>query len=215
MSVSSVFQNKTAAYFTLGCKLNFSETSTFARMLEDLGVKTAEKGEPADICLINTYSVTETADSKCRQQIRKMSKEHPGAFIIVTGCYAQLSPQEIGKIDGVDLILGSNEKGELVQFLSERLGSPRTDEGCSEAFVTPKVKDIRSFVPSCSRGNRTRYWLKVQDGCDYFCTYCTIPFARGNSRNPSIASLVAQARQAAEEGGKEIVLTGVNIGDFG
>jgi threonylcarbamoyladenosine tRNA methylthiotransferase MtaB len=212
---SSVFQGKKAAYFTLGCKLNFSETSTFARMLEDLGVKTAEKGEPADICLINTCSVTETADSKCRQQIRKMSKEHPGAFIIVTGCYAQLSPQEIGKIDGVDLILGSNEKGELVQFLSERLGSPRTDEGCSEAFVTPKVKDIRSFVPSCSRGNRTRYWLKVQDGCDYFCTYCTIPFARGNSRNPSIASLVAQARQAAEEGGKEIVLTGVNIGDFG
>lgn len=212
---SSVFQGKKAAYFTLGCKLNFSETSTFARMLEDLGVKTAEKGEPADICLINTCSVTETADSKCRQQIRKMSKEHPGAFIIVTGCYAQLSPQEIGKIDGVDLILGSNEKGELVQFLSERLGSPRTDEGCSEAFVTPKVKDIRSFVPSCSRGNRTRYWLKVQDGCDYFCTYCTIPYARGFSRNPSIASLVAQAEQAAREGGKEIVLTGVNIGDFG
>ena len=212
---SSVFQGKKAAYFTLGCKLNFSETSTFARMLEDLGVKTAGKGEPADICLINTCSVTETADSKCRQQIRKMSKEHPGAFIIVTGCYAQLSPQEIEKIDGVDLILGSNEKGEMLQFLSERLGGNAADEEGGKAFVTPKVKDIRSFVPSCSRGNRTRYWLKVQDGCDYFCTYCTIPFARGNSRNPTIASLVAQARQAAEEGGKEIVLTGVNIGDFG
>ncbi len=213
---TSVFQGKKAAYYTLGCKLNFSETSTFARMLEELGVTTIKKGEKADICLINTCSVTETADSKSRQQIRKMVKEHPGAFVVVTGCYAQLKPEQITAIPGVDLVLGSNEKAKLIQYLSEKYSEINaTNEHSATYKVTKRLKDITSFQPSCSKGERTRYWLKVQDGCNNFCTYCTIPIARGNSRNPSIESLVKQAEQAALEGGKEIVLTGVNIGDFG
>jgi len=209
---SSAFQGKTAAYFTLGCKLNFSETSTFGQMLQQLGVRTAGKGEKADLCLINTCSVTEVADHKCRQAIHRMVRNHPDAFVVVTGCYAQLEPYKIGKIEGVDLVLGANEKANPIQFLSDAWSS-----GQKETIVhaVEKTRDIKTFAPSCSRGNRTRYFLKVQDGCDYFCTYCTIPFARGFSRNPSIASLVEQARLAASEGGKEIVLTGVNIGDFG
>ena len=209
---SSAFQGKTAAYYTLGCKLNFSETSTFGQLLQQLGVRTAGKGEKADLCLINTCSVTEVADHKCRQAIHRMVRNHPDAFVVVTGCYAQLEPYKIGKIEGVDLVLGANEKANLIQFLSDAWCS-----GQKETVVraVEKTRDIKTFAPSCSRGNRTRYFLKVQDGCDYFCTYCTIPFARGFSRNPSIASLVEQARQAASEGGKEIVLTGVNIGDFG
>ena len=227
---SSAFQDKTAAYFTLGCKLNFSETSTFGQTLQELGVRTAEKGERADICLINTCSVTEVADHKCRQAIHRMVREHPGAFVVVTGCYAQLKPEEVGGIDGVDLVLGSDEKANLVQFLSDAWAGtadthadanppaaavPAASAAGRKSFHTKKTKDIRSFAPSCARGNRTRYFLKVQDGCNYFCTYCTIPYARGLSRNPTIASLVSQARQAAAEGGKEIVLTGVNVGDFG
>jgi threonylcarbamoyladenosine tRNA methylthiotransferase MtaB len=214
---TSAFQGKTAAYYTLGCKLNFSETSTFGKMLQELGVRTAAKGEKADICLINTCSVTEVADKKCRQQIHRMVRENPGAFVVVTGCYAQLEAEEVAKIDGVSLVLGSNEKANLIQFLSEawiNRGEKLEVRGERNAF-RQKTKDIKSFAPSCSRGNRTRFFLKVQDGCDYFCTYCTIPYARGFSRNPSIASLVAQAEEAAKEGGKEIVLTGVNIGDFG
>ena len=215
---SSAFQGKTAAYFTLGCKLNFSETSTFGKMLQELGVRTAEKGEKADICLINTCSVTEVADQKCRQAIRRLVRQNPGAFVVVTGCYAQLEAEEVAKIEGVSLVLGSNEKANLVQFLSENWGV-RRERVRREVERLPiyreKTKDIKSFAPSCSRGNRTRFFLKVQDGCDYFCTYCTIPYARGFSRNPTIASLVAQAEEAAREGGKEIVLTGVNIGDFG
>ena len=214
---TSAFQGKTAAYYTLGCKLNFSETSTFGKMLQELGVRTVAKGEKADICLINTCSVTEVADKKCRQQIHRMVRENPGAFVVVTGCYAQLEAEEVAKIDGVSLVLGSNEKANLIQFLSEawiNRGEKLEVRGERNAF-RQKTKDIKSFAPSCSRGNRTRYFLKVQDGCDYFCTYCTIPYARGFSRNPSIASLVAQAEEAAKEGGKEIVLTGVNIGDFG
>ena len=216
---TSAFQGKTAAYYTLGCKLNFSETSTFGKMLQELGVRTAQKGERADICLINTCSVTEVADKKCRQQIHRMVRENPGAFVVVTGCYAQLEADEVAKIDGVSLVLGSDEKANLIQFLSDawtgaRDGSVSSRESGS-AFFRKKTKDIKSFAPSCSRGNRTRYFLKVQDGCDYFCTYCTIPYARGFSRNPTIASLVAQAEEAVGEGGKEIVLTGVNIGDFG
>ena len=207
---TSAFQGKKAAYFTLGCKLNFSETSTFGKMLQDLGVTTAQKGEKADICLINTCSVTEVADKKCRQAIHRLVRENPGAFVVVTGCYAQLEADEVAKIDGVSLVLGSNEKANLVQFLSDAWAGKATAKAFHE-----KTKDIKSFAPSCSRGNRTRYFLKVQDGCDYFCTYCTIPYARGFSRNPTIASLVAQAEEAAREGGKEIVLTGVNIGDFG
>lgn len=214
---TSVFQGKTAAYFTLGCKLNFSETSTFGKMLQELGVRTAEKGEKADICLINTCSVTEVADQKCRQAIRRLVRQNPGAFVVVTGCYAQLEADEVAAIEGVSLVLGSNEKANLVQFLSEAWGDDgrrKMEEGRGKTF-RQKTKDIKTFAPSCSRGNRTRFFLKVQDGCDYFCTYCTIPYARGFSRNPSIASLVAQAEEAAQEGGKEIVLTGVNIGDFG
>lgn len=211
---TSAFQGKTAAYFTLGCKLNFSETSTFGRMLQDMGVRTVERGEQADICIINTCSVTEVADHKCRQAIHRMVREHPGAFIVVTGCYAQLESETVSRIDGVDLVLGSNEKANLIQYLSDAWSGIKT-EGGLHRHHSVKTKDITSFAPSCSRGNRTRYFLKVQDGCNYFCTYCTIPFARGLSRNPTIASLVEQARQAAEEGGKEIVITGVNIGDFG
>ena len=208
---SSAFQGKKAAYFTLGCKLNFSETSTFGKMLSELGVQTAQKGELADICLINTCSVTEVADHKCRQAIHRLVRQNPGAFVVVTGCYAQLEPLKISKIEGVDLVLGSNEKANLIQFLSDKF----VNRGTTPTYKAEKTKDIKSFAPSCSRGNRTRYFLKVQDGCDYFCTYCTIPYARGFSRNPSIASLVAQAEEAVREGGKEIVLTGVNIGDFG
>lgn len=219
---TSAFQDKTASYYTLGCKLNFSETSTFGEMLQELGVRTVDRGERADICLINTCSVTEVADHKCRQAIRRMVRENPGAFIIVTGCYAQLESEAVSKIPGVDLVLGSNEKAHLVQYLNDawlrrnafREQGDDVPDGL-HAFQSVKTKDIKTFQPSCSKGNRTRYFLKVQDGCNYFCTYCTIPFARGFSRNPSIASLVQQAEQAAAEGGKEIVLTGVNIGEFG
>ena len=213
---SSAFQGKTAAYYTLGCKLNFSETSTFGKLLQEMGVRTVEKGEQADICLINTCSVTEVADHKCRQAIHRMVRQHPGAFVVVTGCYAQLKAEKVAKIDGVDLVLGSDEKANLIQFLSEAwTGGMGNDQGQKTPYYIKKTKDIKSFAPSCSRGNRTRYFLKVQDGCDYFCTYCTIPYARGFSRNPTVASLVAQAEEAAREGGKEVVLTGVNIGDFG
>ena len=208
---TSAFQGKRAVYFTLGCKLNFSETSTFAKMLQEMGVQTVAKGEQADICLINTCSVTEVADHKCRQAIHRLVRQHPNAFVVVTGCYAQLRPEQVSKIEGVDLVLGANEKANLIQFLSDSF--VRRDSVAN--YHTVKTKDIKTFAPSCSRGNRTRYFLKVQDGCDYFCTYCTIPYARGFSRNPTIASLVTQAEVAAREGGKEIVLTGVNIGDFG
>lgn len=214
---TSAFQGKKARFYTLGCKLNFSETSTFAKLLREMGVVEAEEGEKADICLVNTCSVTEMADHKCRQAIHRLVRENPGAFMVVTGCYAQLDSEKVSKMDGVDLVLGSNEKADLIQYLNDAWTLPvdLSDDGHRHIFHNVKTKDIKSFQPSCSRGNRTRYFLKVQDGCNYYCTYCTIPFARGNSRNPSIASLVAQAEQAAREGGKEIVLTGVNIGDFG
>ena len=219
---TAAFQGKTAKFYTLGCKLNFSETSTFARTLYNMGVREAKKSESADICLINTCSVTEVADHKCRQIIHRMVRQNPGAFVIVTGCYAQLESETIAKIEGVDLVLGSNEKADLIQYLSDAwnktdvdsIGDKPTEESKGQ-YHSVKTKDIKSFQASCSRGNRTRYFLKVQDGCNYFCTYCTIPYARGFSRNPSIASLVQQAEEAAKEGGKEIVLTGVNIGDFG
>lgn len=214
---TSAFQGKKARFYTLGCKLNFSETSTFAKLLGEMGVVEAEDGEKADICLVNTCSVTEMADHKCRQTIHRLVRENPGAFMVVTGCYAQLDSEKVSKMYGVDLVLGSNEKADLLQYLNDAwaLSADAADDGHRHIFHNVKTKDIKTFQPSCSRGNRTRYFLKVQDGCNYYCTYCTIPFARGNSRNPSIASLVAQAEQAAREGGKEIVLTGVNIGDFG
>ena len=206
---TTVFQDKTAVYYTLGCKLNFSETSTIGKILREAGVRTVRKGERADICVVNTCSVTEMADKKCRQAIRRLVKQHPGAFVVVTGCYAQLKPGDVAKIEGVDVVLGAEQKKDLLQYL----GDLQKHEA-GEAYTTA-AKDIRSFAPSCSRGDRTRFFLKVQDGCDYFCSYCTIPFARGRSRNGTVASMVEQARQAVAEGGKEIVLTGVNIGDFG
>ena len=209
MTEASVFEGKKAVYFTLGCKLNFSETSTIGKILREAGVRTARKGEHADICVVNTCSVTEMADKKCRQAIHRLVKQHPGAFVVVTGCYAQLKPGDVAKIEGVDVVLGAEQKKDLLQYLGDL-----QKHGEGEAYTTA-TKDIRSFAPSCSRGDRTRFFLKVQDGCDYFCSYCTIPFARGRSRNGTIASMVEQACQAAAEGGKEIVLTGVNIGDFG
>lgn len=208
---TSIFENKTAAYYTLGCKLNFAETSTIGKQLSSAGIARAQKGQPADICVINTCSVTELADKKCRQAIRKMIKQHPQAMVVVTGCYAQLKPDEIATIEGVDMVLGSDQKLDMLSHLNKW---NRNKKGKSEVIIT-KTNRIKTFVPSCSADDRTRHFLKVQDGCDYYCTFCTIPYARGRSRNGSISSLVAQARQVAESGGKEIVLTGVNIGDFG
>ncbi len=207
MTPDSALQGKTAAYFTLGCKLNFAETASIERQLADVGVRKVKKGEVADICIVNTCSVTEVADHKCRQAIHKLVRQHPGATVVVTGCYAQLKPQEVAAIEGVTFVLSQSEKGKIVEYLTKCSSAP------APSTIIPQPST--PFVPSCSCGDRTRYFLKVQDGCNYFCTYCTIPFARGRSRNGSIASLVAQAKQAAMEGGKEIVITGVNIGDFG
>lgn len=194
---------------TLGCKLNFAETSAIGKQLAEVGVRKAREGEIAHICVINTCSVTELADKKCRQAVRKMIKENPGAYVIVTGCYAQLKPEDIASIEGVDIVLGAEQKLDVIAYLDEL---KKKDRG--EVF-TSKTNNIKTFVPSCSKDDRTRYFLKVQDGCDYFCTYCTIPLARGRSRNGSIEDLVKQAQEVAQNGGKEIVLTGVNIGDFG
>ena len=201
---TSVLQDKKAAYFTLGCKLNFAETSTIGQELQRYGVRTVQKGEVADICVVNTCSVTEVADQKCRQAIHKLVKAHPGAFVVVTGCYAGLQPERVAHIDGVDLVLSNEQKHLVVPMIMEKISAHRPTVPCS-----------KDFFPSCSHGNRTRYFLKVQDGCNYFCTYCTIPMARGRSRNGSIQSMVEQARQVVAEGGQEIVITGVNIGDFG
>ncbi|MBR6806468.1 MAG: tRNA (N(6)-L-threonylcarbamoyladenosine(37)-C(2))-methylthiotransferase MtaB [Bacteroidaceae bacterium] len=207
---TTFFKDKKAVYYTLGCKLNFAETSTIERTLQEAGIRTIRRGEQADICIINSCAVTQEAEKKCRQAIHKLIRRHPGAYVIVTGCYAQLSPEKLAAEECVDVVLGIDKKGDIL----EHLGNLQKREGAGDFFVCP-TKDIRRFVPSCSRGDRTRYFLKVQDGCDYFCTYCTIPYARGRSRNPHISDLVSQARKAADEGGREIVITGVNIGDFG
>ncbi|MDD2437726.1 MAG: tRNA (N(6)-L-threonylcarbamoyladenosine(37)-C(2))-methylthiotransferase MtaB [Massilibacteroides sp.] len=207
---TTVFENKIAAYYTLGCKLNFAETSTIGKLLARNGIRKARNGEKAQICVINTCSVTELADKKCRQAIRRINKQHPGAFIVVTGCYAQLKPEEVAHIEGVDLVLGTEQKFDILKHLNNL--DKRNDGG---TIITSKTKEIHLFTPSCSSDDRTRHFLKVQDGCDYFCSFCTIPFARGRSRNGTIASLVNQAREVVAKGGKEIVLTGVNIGDFG
>ena len=209
MTDISSFDNCKAEFHTLGCKLNFAETSTIARIFAERGIRRAQPGEVPDICVVNTCSVTELADKKCRQTIRRLANRYPDAVIVVTGCYAQLKNDEVAAIDGVDIVLGSEQKMEISAYLDRWLATRKP-----QVEVTP-AKDIRAFSPSCSRGDRTRYFLKVQDGCDYFCSYCTIPFARGRSRSGSIESLVAQAREVAAEGGKEIVITGVNIGDFG
>ena len=213
---TTIFENKTAVYYTLGCKLNFAETSTIGKQLAEAGIAKAQKGQNADVCVINTCSVTDLADKKSRQAIRKMIKQHPDAIVLVTGCYAQLKPTEIAEIEGVDMVLGSDQKMDVLDYISQFDKSKNGGDGndMGEVFVT-KTNQIREFTPSCSADDRTRHFLKVQDGCDYYCTYCTIPFARGRSRNGSISSLVAQAQDVAANGGKEIVLTGVNIGDFG
>ena len=205
-------QGKIAVYFTLGCKLNYSETASIAKQLEGIGVREAVDDEVADICVVNTCSVTEVADHKCRQAIHKLVRRNPGAFIVVTGCYAQLKPIEVASIEGVDLVLNQSRKGDVKRVVLEHFSA--TAESTAEN-ANADERNAEPFVPACSCGDRTRYFLKVQDGCNYFCTYCTIPFARGRSRNATIASLAEQARQVAAEGGKEIVLTGVNIGDFG
>ncbi len=198
-----------AAYFTLGCKLNFSETSTIGKMLSERGILKAAKGETPDICVVNTCSVTEMADKKGRRLIRSLATRYPDATIAVTGCYAQLKPQEVAALPGVDIVLGSKEKLRMAEYIDEWLKTRQ-----KHVEVTPPLQ-IKTFSPSCEHGDRTRFFLKVQDGCDYFCTYCTIPFARGRSRSGSIEELVKMAADAAEAGGKEIVITGVNIGEFG
>ncbi len=207
---NSIFENKKAAYYTLGCKLNFAETSAIGKLLSEQGIRKVREGEVADICVVNTCSVTELADKKCRQTIRRIGKEHPGAFVVVTGCYAQLKSDEVAHIEGVDLVLGAEQKLDILSYLNDL---QKANE--AGAVVSSASRDIRTFTPSCSADDRTRHFLKVQDGCDYFCSYCTIPFARGRSRNGTIASMVEQAQEVARQGGKEIVLTGVNIGDFG
>lgn len=198
-----------ALYHTFGCKLNFAETSTVAKTFAGAGITRVSGGETPDIIVINTCSVTELADKKCRQTIRSFHRRYPKADILVTGCYAQLKPEEVASLEGVAIVAGNDRKGELTAFLDEWLASrsPRS-------YVQPAA-DMHTFTPSCSRGDRTRYFLKVQDGCDYWCTYCTIPAARGRSRSGTVEQMVAQAREAAANGGKEIVITGVNIGDFG
>lgn len=203
------FGTLTADYVTLGCKLNFAETSTVARLMADHGISRVHVGDRADIVVVNTCSVTAEADKKCRQAIRHAARRHPGAAIIVTGCYAQLRPDEVAAIPGVVIVAGNDRKGLLTEYLDNWLAQRR-----ARSYVTP-ADDITSFTPSCSRGDRTRYFLKVQDGCDYRCSYCTIPMARGRSRSATIAEIVGQAREVAAEGGREIVITGVNIGDFG
>lgn len=199
----------TAAFHTLGCKLNFSETSTIARDLAASGYARVSIDETPDVVVINTCSVTDHADSKCRNAVRRALNSNPNAFIAVIGCYAQLKPQEISEIPGVNLVLGAQEKFNLSHHLRlmETTDAPAID-------VNP-IKELKSFVPGFSSNDRTRAFLKVQDGCDYFCSFCTIPLARGRSRNASIEETLNTAEKAAQSGAKEIVLTGVNIGDFG
>jgi len=200
---------KKVAFHTLGCKLNFAETSGIARSLPDDQFERVTPDEIADVYIINTCSVTEAADRKCRQAIKKFIHRSPGAFIAVVGCYAQLKPQDISSIEGVDLVLGTNEKFDLATYL-------KTIEKKSETEIhSMTLSDKDAFHSSWSMGDRTRSFLKVQDGCDYGCSYCTIPMARGKSRNPSIEIIIEEARKIVSKGIKEIVLTGVNIGDFG
>ena len=213
--MSDILHNKAAKFISLGCKLNFAENSTVCDLMEKRGAHRAAPDELADICIINTCTVTETANHKSRQAIHKVIKENPGAFIVVMGCYAQMQAHTLAEMEGVDLVVGMEHKGRVVDMLEERLQERNGLNACLHEAHTTARKDIKTFVPSCSRGNRTRYFIKIQDGCDYFCSYCAIPYSRGRSRNGSIESLVKQAEQAAAEGGKEIVITGVNIGDFG
>ncbi len=205
----SLFLEKKVAFHTLGCKLNFSETSTIARALIAEGFIKVKYDEFADVYVINTCSVTEIADKKCRQSIKKAIKQNPNAFVVVTGCFAQLKPLTIAEMEGVDLVLGSNEKFKLADYLGD------LQKKASGEVHAGKIMTNKEFFPSYSMGDRTRTFLKVQDGCDYFCSYCTIPLARGKSRNADVKTTVELAKKAASEGAQEIILTGVNIGDFG
>lgn len=205
-----------AAFFTLGCKLNFAETSAIGRALAEHGVVRAAEGEIPDIAVVNTCSVTAMADKKCRQLINRLHRQWPSASIVVTGCYAQLQPSEVAALPGVSVVLGSGQKLRAVQYAEQWLRSHGPEENSANVAVEVAARpESLGFEPSCERGDRTRWFLKVQDGCDRFCTYCTIPYARGRSRSPRIADIVSQAREAASRGAKEIILTGVNIGDFG
>lgn len=208
------FGSRTALFHTFGCKLNFAETSTVARIFASRGIQRVHEGDTPDYIVINSCSVTDIADKKCRQAIRSFARRYPDAEIIVTGCYAQLKPEEVAALPGVTIVAGSDRKLELADYLDRKLADGAEASAACSTFVTP-TKDICKFSPSCSRGDRTRYFLKVQDGCDYYCSYCTIPMARGRSRSGMIDEIVAQAQAVAAEGGKEIVITGVNIGDFG
>lgn len=206
---ASSFDNAKALFHTFGCKLNFAETSTIAKTLASKGIRRISTGEVPDIIVVNTCSVTEVADRKCRQALHRFASKYPEAVIIVTGCYAQLKSQEIAEIPGVDIVVGTDQKLAISEYIDKWAADKQ-----KYREVTP-TKDIMTFHPSCSGEDRTRYFLKIQDGCDYWCSYCTIPMARGRSRSGSIDEIVGQARKVAEDGGREIVLTGVNIGDFG
>ena len=209
------------AFTTLGCKLNFAESSSIGKALLERGHTRAQRGEEADICIINTCTVTNTADHKDRQTIHRIRRQNPNAIIIVTGCYAQLKPEEIADMNEVDYVLGQNEKFNIPQFIEQLeagLQSPdsRLQTPQQETIIhTSAIREIDAFHGAFSKDDRTRCFIKVQDGCNYFCTYCTIPLARGKSRNPSIAEVVTEAKKALAGGAKELVLTGVNIGDFG
>ncbi|MEZ5058891.1 MAG: MiaB/RimO family radical SAM methylthiotransferase, partial [Saprospiraceae bacterium] len=201
---------KSVAFYTLGCKLNYSETSSIGRLFEDAGYLELDFNNGADIYVINTCSVTDFADRKCRQIVRRALRKNPSAFVVVIGCYAQLKPKEIAEIPGVDLVLGAAEKFRILEFIDDLSKSP--GKGMVQAGEVTAAKD---FINSFSFGDRTRSFLKVQDGCDYKCSFCTIPLARGKSRSDTVENAVNNARKIAEMGTREIVLTGVNLGDFG
>ena len=214
-------------FVTLGCKLNFAESSAIGKALLQQGHTRAKQGEEADICVINTCSVTDNADHKDRQTIHRIHRQNPNAIIIVTGCYAQLQPEQIAQIEGVDYVLGQNEKYEITQLVDkiERLRDSLEDASLQDAasgysleaqkIRVANIREVEEFHGAYSKDDRTRCFLKVQDGCNYFCTYCTIPYARGKSRNPAISDIIKDAQEALAQGAKEIILTGVNIGDFG
>jgi threonylcarbamoyladenosine tRNA methylthiotransferase MtaB len=203
-------QFKKVAFYTLGCKLNFSETSTISRLFEDAGFAKVGFEEHPDVYVINTCSVTENADKKCKQLVKRAKKINPDSFVVIVGCYAQLKPTEIAQINGVNMVLGANEKFNILEHLE------KIDQITDETIVSfDNIKETKEFIPSYSFGDRTRSFLKVQDGCDYFCSFCTIPLARGKSRNATIEETVIEAKKIAETKIREVVLTGVNIGDFG
>jgi len=201
--------NKKVAFYTLGCKLNFSESSAIGRMFNDAGFETVSFTDQADVYLINTCSVTDHADKKCRKVVKEALKHSPNAYIAIVGCYAQLKPQEISEIPGVDIVLGAAEKFRIIEYIRDLTKQQKVQ------IFNQDIKETKDFIPSYSFGDRTRTFLKVQDGCDYTCSFCTIPLARGASRSDTIENVIIQANEIARTGVKEIVLTGVNLGDFG